>query len=77
MGGKVALVGVAPTAAWDLGGKKWEKGQLPVLPDDSFARAISRPACQGSLSFSQCKIHGFFATHHSTSIHIWSLLNIF
>ena len=55
MGGKVALVGVAPTAAWDLGGKKWEKGQLPVLPDDSFARAISRPA-KAALSFSQhCK----------------------
>ena len=77
MGGKVALVGVAPTAAWDLGGKKWEKGQLPVLPDDSFARAISRPA-KAALSFSQhCKRkktarNTIFATHHSTSIHIWS-----
>ena len=72
VGGKVVLVGVAPTAAWDLGGKKWEKGQLPVLPDDSFARAISRPA-KAALSFSQhCKKHNFC----NASLHLHSYLEL-
>ena len=65
--------GWPPTAAWD-----WERGAKSGKRDnclfcraDSFARAISRPA-KAALSFYQCKIHSFFATHHSTSIHIWS-----
>ena len=62
--------GWPPTAAWDWErrGKKWERDNC--LFCHSFARAISRPA-KAPLSFSQCKIHSFFATHHSTSIHIW------
>ena len=61
--------GWPPTAAWDWErrGKKWERDNC--LFCHSFARAISRPA-KAPLSFSQCKIHSFFATHHSTSIHI-------
>ena len=66
-------VGVAPNCSVGLGGraKSGKRDNCLFCRADSFARAISRPA-KAALSFYQCKIHSFFATHHSTSIHIWS-----